>query len=304
MLKNLTPLLKRLPPSTAHALAQAINKCGRELGIGPDWVQRWVAFTVVADALASYAPDGEPAFHFKGGAAIEMRMRQLRTASDPAPEGIRPRATKDLDATYRGALDDLEAAVRTALATARHNFAFRVELETPDAPHMRRFSIRVSYQEERFGRVVNTPFSNVQLEVSIYEGTPRPPEMVRAFSLKPFGLEGPESLPCIPLTKQIAQKIHAVTDPPGEGKTNDRFRDLLDIVMLSAVLPASSDLRDVCEETFAVRQGHPWPPDVVLHEHWRAPMEQRASEMGLDTRSADDIVAYVAQYIRDIEGAA
>jgi len=303
MLKDLDPLLKNLPPATAQALTQAINKCGRELGIGPDWVQRWVAFTIVADALASYAPDGEPSFQFKGGAAIELRMRQLRKASDPAPDGIRPRATKDLDATYRGALNNLEAAVRAALTEPRHHFAFRAEVETPDAPHMRRFSIRVAYQETRFGRVVEQPFSKVQLDVSIYEGTPRPPEMVPAFSLQAFGLEGPEALPCIPLTKQIAQKLHAVTEPP-EGRTNDRFRDLLDIVMLSAVAPASAELREVCEETFAVRARHGWPPDVVLYPHWREPMEQRAREMGLDPKSADDIVAHVLQYVRDIAAAA
>ena len=153
MLKDLGPLLNNLPPTTAQALTQAINKCGRELGMGQEWVQRWVAFTIVADGLASYAPDGEPAFHFKGGAAIELRMRQLRKASDPEPGGFRPRATKDLDATYCGALQGLEAAIRAALAQPRHNFAFRIEVETPDAPHMRRFSIRVSYREERFGRV-------------------------------------------------------------------------------------------------------------------------------------------------------
>jgi len=140
MLKDLEPLLNNLPPKTAQALTQAINKCGRELAMGQEWVQRWVAFTI-ADALASYAPDGEPAFHLKGGAAIELRMRQLRKVSDPEPGGLRPRATKDLDATYRGALQDLEGAVRAALAEPRHKFAFRVEVETPDAPRMRRFSI-------------------------------------------------------------------------------------------------------------------------------------------------------------------
>ena len=48
-------------------------------------------------------------------------------------------------------------------------------------------------------------FSNVKLEVSLYEGRHRSPELVPAFSLKPFGLEGPRLLPCIPLTKQVAQ---------------------------------------------------------------------------------------------------
>jgi len=145
MLQDLDPLLKQLPPKTASALTQAIIRCGKELGIGPEWVQRWIGFTIVADALSSYASDGTPLFELKGGAAIEMRMRQLKRidAQTPVTDAatVRPRATKDLDATHRGALNDLETAVRAALEAPRHNFTFRVELETPDAPHMRRSSV-------------------------------------------------------------------------------------------------------------------------------------------------------------------
>lgn len=114
--------------------------------MGPDWVQRWIGFTIVADALASQSLQGSPAFEFKGGAAIELRMRQLRRAtgetSPPAsdtPVWVTPRTTKDLDATYRGTLNDLEQAIRDALVAPRHQFAFRVESETPHAPFMRAF---------------------------------------------------------------------------------------------------------------------------------------------------------------------
>ncbi len=304
MLDELGPLLKNLPPQTASALAQAITRCGKELGIETDWVQRWVGFTIVADALASYAPDGKSLFELKGGAAIEMRMRQLERAdaqrTTAGQTTIRPRATRDLDATYHGALDDIETAVRTALEVPRHNFALRMELETPDARHMRRFRIHVSYQEERFGRIVERPFANVKLEVSAYEGTPLAPEMVRAFSLRPFGIEGPALLPCIPIIKQVAQKLHAVTETPAEERINDRFRDLLDIVMLSTLAPPSAALRSVCEETFDVRQQQRWPPEIIVHPHWVEPMEQRAMEMGLDQHSATDIAAYVVEYVRRI----
>lgn len=307
MLDDLGPLLKNLPPRTASALAQAITRCGKELGIETDWVQRWVGFTIVADALASYTADGVPPFELKGGAAIEMRMRQLERANvqrtTAGPATVRPRATKDLDATYHGALNDLETAVRSALEAPRQNFAFRVELETPDARHMRRFRIHVSYREERFGSIVEQPFANVKLEVSAYEGTPLPPEMVRAFSLRPFGIEGPEFLPCIPTIKQVAQKLHAVTEAPAEERTNDRFRDLLDIVMLSTMAPSSAALRSVCEETFDIRQQQGWPPEIVVHPHWIEPMEQRAIEMGLDQRSATDIAAYVVEYVHQIASA-
>ena len=86
MLEELSPLLKNLPPRTARALVQAVNRCGEELNIGSDWVQRWIGFTVVADALTRYALGGEPAFELKGGAAIELRLRWL----DKGGEGGTP----------------------------------------------------------------------------------------------------------------------------------------------------------------------------------------------------------------------
>ena len=91
---------------------------------------------------------------------------------------------------------------------------------------------------------------------------------------------------------------------PPKTRANDRFRDLLDLVMLSALVPPSQELRAVCEETFQLRDRHGWPPEVVAYPHWIEPMEQRAKEMGLDQRSANDIVAHVEAYIRAIESQA
>lgn len=273
MLDELNPLLNHLPPKTAGALVQAINRCGEQLGIGPEWVRRWIAFTVLADAVAQYQPNGTHVFELKGGAAIEMRVRRF--------DG---------------------AAVRAALAELRRSFAFRVETDEQPAERMRRLNVHVGYRYKRFGRIVENAFSNVRLEVSPYEGKLREPELVPAYSLKPFGIEGPERLPCLPLTKQIAQKIHAVTDVPESG-VNQRFRDLLDIVLLSALEPPSSELREVCEETFDIRARHPWPPEIVAHPHWVEPLETRAREMGLEQTSADEIVAHVVDYVRWIAGA-
>ena len=306
MRADLEPLLKNLPPKTKSALLQAINACSTKLNMGPDWVQRWLSFTVIADALASCAPSGTPMFEFKGGAAIEMRMRRL-SATDTAPPGtaatITPRATKDLDATFRGEMKDLVAAVQGALSDPRHGFTFRVVVETPDAPHMVRFRVRVSYLVKGVGGLAPQELNSVKLEGSRYEGTHYPPDMVPAFSLKPFGIEGPDYLPCMALPKQIAQKLHAVTEVPADGKTNDRFRDLVDIVMLSALLPPSADLRTVCEETFHIRDKHGWPPRIVTHPDWVAPMELRAEEMGLDHKTAEEIVGHVSEYVRAIAAA-
>lgn len=307
MLDELGPLLKNLPPRTASALVHAINRCAAHLGVGADWVQRWIGFTVVADALSRYAPHGHPEFEMKGGAAIELRLGRPRpvgqTANAERPPKARARATRDLDATFRGTIGEVEAAVRAALAEPHDPFTFRVELEEPTPEFMRRFRIRVAYREERFGKVSERSFSNVKLEVSAYEGRHREPDQVPAFSLTPFGFEGPERIPCIPLSKQVAQKLHAATEPASEGHANDRFRDLLDLVLLSAFVPPSAELRDACEETFAIRAKHPWPPEVVAHPHWIGPLEAYAREMGLAQTDAGEIVRHVSEYVGRIAAA-
>lgn len=140
MHEGLGQLLNHLPPKTAGALVQAINRCGAQLEIGPDWVRRWIGFTVVADALAQYEPN---VFELKGGAAIELRLRRFDGAA------VRPRATRDLDATFRGELDEIEGAVRAALAEPRHGFAFRVETDDRPVEKMRRLTVHLSYRVEQ-----------------------------------------------------------------------------------------------------------------------------------------------------------
>lgn len=68
-------------------------------------------------------------------------------------------------------------------------------------------------------------------------------------------------VPLISLELQIAQKIHAATEPG-----SDRAHDLLDLQLLwhaGTAAGAALDLRllaTLCESTFAFRQRHSWPP--------------------------------------------
>ena len=80
----------------------------------------------------------------------------------------------------------------------------------------------------------------------------------------------------------------------------NRFRDLLDIALLSPMVPPSPELRDVCEETFAIREEHSWPPEVVAYSPWIGPLEERAAEMGLPYATAEAIVQHVTEYVRRI----
>ncbi len=287
MLSTLEPLLSTLPPKTKTALLAAINRCGTKLGMPPNWVQRWIGFALVADALLKNRDDAASLFEIKGGAAIELRLRQHAG-------GIKPRASKDLDATFRGALDEIEGAVEQAMELARGDFSYRLITEDVHPEHMRRFSVAVSYKGDSFARV--------KLEISSYEGTHRTPERVLAPDLTDFGLHTTDEWPCLPLSKQVAQKIHAVTEVI-DGRENDRYRDLADLILLSMLAPASPEIRDVCEETFRVRAKHGWPPSVQAPESWREPLERIAREIDLSQQDADEIVWHVQAYIDAIASA-
>lgn len=88
-----------------------------------------------------------------------------------------PRATRDPDATFRCELYEIERAVRAALTEPRHGFSFRVETGGRPVERMRRLTVHVSFRVGRFGRYVETGFSNVRLEVSTYERAFRDPEL-------------------------------------------------------------------------------------------------------------------------------
>lgn len=298
---DLSPLLKVLPPKTLGALQQAIHRYSERQGKPDDWVHRWIGFVVVGDALARHHPGDQPVFELKGGAALELRLHEQRSTGAMDP-GLTSRATKDLDVVFSGDQSDIEECVAEALRKTRAPFAARPEIDHRDA-RVVRFRVRIAYTPPQREQPREYHLCSVKLEVSLYEGRVIPPDEVRAFSLTPFGIEGPESLPCMSLAKQVAQKFHAMTAPARPGTAKDRFRDLVDLVVLSVMAPASGEVRECCVETFALRATHAWPPTVAVPEHWREPVARLAGEMGLATSSVDELEAQVNRYLRDIEAA-
>ena len=272
---------KRVPPPNHRALQDAINRYAGYHGLAPNRVQRWVAFMVLGGALNRLkAVDNGPAFLVKGGVSLELRLK------------LRARATKDYDTVFRGERAKLLDALDEAFATSYEGFTFRVT-RPHEMTHMTRLDIKVEYKGKTW--------ASVQMEVSMWEGASLPPEEVPAISLADFGLTGPAFLPCLPLTKHIAQKLHAMTEALKSGQPNERVRDLLDLWVLRDLVPPSPVLRDTCEETFRIRQMQPWPPDITVHQHWQAPFIDMARDLELPIEdanaAADDLRLYVRQII-------
>jgi hypothetical protein len=79
---------------------------------------------------------------------------------------------------------------------------------------------------------------------------------VPAGDLSRFGLEGPETVPCIAVRCQIAQKLHARTARRTDGTDNDRFRNHLDLILLRDLLEAD-DLPAVRDGSRSVTSSTP-----------------------------------------------
>ncbi len=79
-----------------------------------------------------------------------------------------------------------------------------------------------------------------------------------------LGFPAPSAIPLMPLTFQVAQKLHAVTQPG-----NDRARDLIDLQLMAgnAAIDYAS-LNAFCKRLFAFRKRHPWPSMVVKGPKW------------------------------------
>jgi hypothetical protein len=218
--------------------------------------RRQIGYMAVIAALTARArdDDGGPIFAIRGGVAIELLI------------GLQARATKDLDAAARTVADDIEPRLRDALAEGWDGFTFRLASWEPiHETGAHRGDIKLAYK----GR----PFSTVQFEAAPAEGSAG--QELRfidntfadpgALGLTPVG-----EVPLVTIAYLIAQKLHACTDHSSERWTNDRARDLIDILLVRRLLKQGElpDVRRACIELFRLRNKHDWPPSITVLQGW------------------------------------
>jgi hypothetical protein len=203
--------------------------------------------------------DSSTRFLIKGGMACELRFRG------------RARATRDLDAVFRGSLDELLADLDAAFAGPYSGFAFTYsEPEPIGATGSHRFEVKLQYA----GR----GWATLRVEVSPPEGRAHEPEMVPALSVSEFGLTGPVEVTCLSLRYQIAQKIHACTER-FEGRENERVHDLIDLLLMEELIEDDARMNEACVEIFDLRGTHPWPPTMSVEPSWREVYAGLAAEI-------------------------
>ncbi len=269
------------PPATVRAIESWIQQAEHAVGIGASRVGWMVASSVVIAALQrSLWTDGEPRFLIKGGAYLELRLE------------LRARATKDVDTLFRGSFEEFVDTLDTALAEPFDGITFRrTEIQQINAlgkvVKPRRFDVLLQLRGRTWRRI--------SVEVSADEGLAG--AQVERFTSPPleyFGLSMPTTTAGITLDYQVAQKLHACTDPHTNAHPNDRVRDVIDLHLLRSAFYNSGDLAPLaraCRDVFAMREKEAkqtgevpprsWPPTVTSHPHWQADFAAYATNVGL-----------------------
>lgn len=116
---------------------------------------------------------------------------------------------------------------------------------------------------------------------------------------------------------QIAQKLHAVSDPHDPpASLNNRPRDVVDLILLRDLVnesgaPTLEAIRDAAIAVFTGRAAESeqlglsarfWPPTVLAHQHWQHDYEHAAGSAALDL-SLVDAVAAVNDWIATLDAA-
>lgn len=255
-------------------------------------LRRLVGVTVIVAMLDGLRDEHDvERIGFKGGAALELRF------------GLRARTSKDLDAAYRGELEEGIDLIRDRFAQGWSGFTASVtEPERITRPGIQppplRTEIKLRYR--------NKPFVTIPFELAAAEGRSMeaPERLPAAVQLAPVHLDDPETIPFLPIRYQIAQKLHACTEDVGD-PPNQRVRDLHDILLIQDLAVEASShpaIREACVEIFEGRGRHPWPPAITVWPGWDTLWADLAARENIDMTLAETVAA-VTEFVATIDAA-
>lgn len=291
------------PKSTSvlnNWITHAETRLGSEFGGGR---LGWLIASSIAVAAVQRAvdEDGRQLFLLKGGSYLQHRLN--------APS----RSTKDIDGLVRGDIDEFLQVLDGVLTKPWGPFELRRgSIETIHVPtrilQPRRFDI--------FLELRGVTWRRLQFEISADEaGIGEEYELIRPLPLGAFGLEEPDMLAGITLRHQIAQKLHAVSDPHDPpASVNDRARDLVDLILLQQLAadtgqPMNREIATSARAVFQARdqdaailglQPRRWPPTVISHPHWSGSYVRSANEVGIDL-TMEAAVARLNSWILELD---
>ena len=269
------------PTRKAH-LERLVAHYAQLTGVAPGRVRRWISVMVLLGAL-DRSRESDPLFLLKGGVAMELRV------------GGGARATKDVDLVFFGDPEQLAEALDQDLEEPYSVFDFeREEVESGSKGLFSRVNVKLLFRGRSWGAL--------KLEVASPDSRVTDSEEVEAIPIDEFGIDGPQMIRCLSLRYQIAQKLHAVTQR-FEKSENDRFRDLIDLIICRDLVVDLAEVHEACVDTFGARGLHVWPPTLEVPDAWAEPYAALAEEMDFPVTDAGDAAAQVREFISTIDAA-
>ncbi|MHB8340488.1 MAG: nucleotidyl transferase AbiEii/AbiGii toxin family protein [Mycobacteriales bacterium] len=207
-------------PASRNVLNAWVNQAQEQVGLDTGRLGWLIASTVVVAALQrAIDADGRSRFLLKGGTYLQHRMSWTS------------RPTKDIDGLVRGDIEDFLTVLDDALRPPWGSLSLtRSPIEVINSPGKivkpRRFDVLVSLKGQLWRRI-QVEIAPDEADASDEQDILPPP------SLHYFGLPTPDHLLGIAIRFQIAQEIHACTDPhQPPALRNDRARDAVDLLLL------------------------------------------------------------------------
>ena len=241
--------------------------------------------SIIANAVVGqFLPQGV----VKGGSALRLRYGLDNT-----------RVTIDFDTAHRNDIEDFISTIETGLKAGWSGFTGEVIRRTPATPKdipaqyvMQPFDVKLRYMKQ--------PWCTVRLEVGYDEiGDAQVAEEFIADDIldvfKNLCLDEPKPIPLMPLTHQVVQKLHGVSEP-----NSSRAHDLVDLQLIFA--HDAVDLKEVsriAKRLFANRRRQPWPTLIKKGESWDSLYSDAAA--GLDVmENVDEAIAWANDLIAKI----
>ena len=242
------------------------------MGVGHPWMHAFIANLVVTRFLSrAIDVDGQPLFIVKGGVAMQLRL------------GKHARLSADFDVVFTGQEARARLALEHVFLEELDGFTGRVRQKDPWSgdrlhAHILRFEVALLYQQQ--------PFKTIALELVIDEVEHEViPVQFETTELTPTFQESLQA-PLLALSRQIAEKLHACTEP-GLGETpNGRVSDVYDLLILFRIAEQRDELSmiaDVARRIFADRDSHHWPPTFTQQQGWVSEWARLVDTLPMET---------------------
>lgn len=132
-------------------------------------------------------------------------------------------------------------------------------------------------------RVDNRRFERVQIDVGFSQESFQEPSTIAGPQLLEFAAIHPISIPTLPLTEHIAEKVHAYTRIYAGQRVSTRVKDLIDLHVIALRSPVNAgELTESLRFVFNSRYMHALPHELPEPPgQWQVPYRRMAEELGI-----------------------